>query len=61
MASITSGVAALPMPGSKTAPKKFKGKYNEVKPFIQHYERICVKLGIVNDRDMIDNLGQYCS
>ncbi|KAH9830316.1 uncharacterized protein C8Q71DRAFT_862606 [Rhodofomes roseus] len=57
----TTGVAGLPMPGSKCAPRKFKGRYSEVKSFLQHYERICTKLGIINAKDLIDNVTQYCS
>lgn len=57
----TTGVAALPTIGSKSAPKKFTGKYTEVKPFVQHYERLCVRLSIDQDHDRIENITQYCS
>lgn len=57
----TTGVAALPIPGTKSAPKKFTGKYAEVRRFIQHYERLCDKLSITDHREKISNITQYCA
>lgn len=55
-----TGVASLPIAGSKEAPHTFKGNYTKIKDFIRHYERLCdIKL-IHDDRDRIANIGQYC-
>ena len=56
-----TGIANLPIPGSKSAPKKFKGKYSEVRPFLRHYEQICTRLSITDDKEKIENITQYCS
>lgn len=56
-----NGVYHLPVPGSKSAPKKFKGKFSEVKPFIKHYEKLCIQKGVTDDEERIQNISQYCS
>ncbi|EPS99179.1 hypothetical protein FOMPIDRAFT_1125125, partial [Fomitopsis schrenkii] len=56
-----TGVANLPIPGSKSAPKKFKGKYSDVRPFLRHYEQICARLSITEGKEKIENITQYCS
>ena len=61
MAGRVLSVVDMPIPGSRHAPKKFKGKYTEVKPFLQHYERLCQKLSITSDQERIENIAQYCS
>lgn len=58
---IGTGVANLPIPGSKSAPRKFKGKYSEVRPFLRHYEQICTRLNITDHKEKITNITQYCS
>ncbi|CAL1712335.1 unnamed protein product [Somion occarium] len=55
------GVIDLPIPGTKNAPKKFKGKYSEIKPFVQHYERLCLQKGVTDAQEKIENITQYCS
>ena len=59
--NFTSGVCNLPVPGSRSASKKFKGKYSDVKPFIRHYEKLCVQKGVTDEDDKIQNCTQYCS
>ena len=56
-----TGVASLPMAGTKDAPKTFKGKYSKIKDFIKHYEKLCEVKLIHDDQDKIENIGQYCS
>ena len=56
-----TGIANLPIPGSKSAPKKFKGKYSDVRPFLRHYERICTRLSITDNKEKIENITQYWS
>ena len=57
----THGVADLPLPGTKAAPKKFKGKHSDVEPFLYFFNRLCTKHNVVSDRDRIESLVQYCS
>ena len=40
---VVSGVIDFPLPGHKSAPKKFKGKHSDVIPFIHFYEQLCIK------------------
>ena len=55
------GVYHLPVPGSKSAPKKFKGKYSDIKPFLKHYEKLCVQKEVDDEQEKIENITQYCS
>ena len=57
----TTGVAALPVSGSKVAPKKFKGKHSEVESFVYFFERLCVKHRITTDSEKIEVFVHYCS
>lgn len=61
MAHLTRGAIHFPLPGTKSAPRTFKGKYNEVKTFIEHYERLCAQYYVTNHREKLDNIIQYCS
>ena len=54
-------MADLPLPGTKGAPKKFKGKHSDVEPFLYFYERLCTKHSLTHDQDKIDSLVHYCS
>ena len=56
-----TGPNSLPIVGSKGAPKKFRGRYDEVKPFLRHYERLCALKSVTQDRDKVENVTQYCS
>ena len=58
---IPQGVVDLPLPGTKGAPKKFKGKFSEVDQFLYFYERLCQKCHVTRDIDKIENIAQYCS
>ncbi|KAG2079508.1 uncharacterized protein F5147DRAFT_592260, partial [Suillus discolor] len=51
----------LPLPGGKRAPAKFKGKYNQVKTFIRHYEKLCDQCSITTDQEICENVTLYCS
>ena len=55
------GIVDLPLPGTKAAPKKFKGKYTEVLTFLHFYERLCQKHHVVSDKDRVESITQYCS
>ena len=64
MASIyppTASVLTMPIPGTKLAPEKFKGEYNYVSRFIQHYERLCNQNNVTLDKEKCEIITQYCS
>ena len=54
-------VIDLPLPGSKGAPKKFKGHHSEVERFLYFYERLCRKYNVTVEQEKVENLTQYCS
>ena len=60
MAPLT-GVINLPIPGTKGAPKKFKGKYSEIQKFISHYEKVCTQRNVTSPKEKVENITQYCS
>ena len=59
--AIETGPDSLPFPGTKNAPRKFKGGCTKVKPFFQHYERLLAQKQIQKDEEKIKNISQYCS
>ena len=56
-----AGQGDLPLPGTKGAPKKFKGKHSDVEPFLYFYTKLCQKHEIITDTDKIEGLIHYCS
>src|ERR1700676_5113068 len=57
----TYSVLTMPIPGTKLAPEKFKGEYNYVSCFIQHYERLCDQHRVTVDKEKCETITQYCS
>ena len=51
----------MPIPGSKHAPKKFKGSYSDIKPFLQHYSQLCRRYNVTSAKQKSDLILQYCS
>ena len=56
-----TGPNSLPVLGQRSAPAKFKGRYDKVKHFLQHYEKLCALRSVTLDKDKIENITQYCS
>jgi hypothetical protein len=54
-------VLTMPIPGTKLAPEKFKGEYNYVSRFIQHYERLCDQNNVTLAKEKCETVTQYCS
>ncbi|PBK85962.1 hypothetical protein ARMGADRAFT_1035943 [Armillaria gallica] len=50
----------MPLLGAKTAPAKFRGKYDTVKRFIRQYKQMCAVYN-VPDRDKCHRIIDYCS
>ena len=57
----TLSAVDLPLPGTKGAPKKFKGCFSEVETFLHYYERLCKKYNVTTDKERVENITQYCS
>ena len=57
----TLTVADMPLPKTRGAPTKFKGKSTEVDTFLHHYERLCRKYNVDLDEEKLENITQYCS
>src|ERR1700722_6855361 len=59
--TVTLTILDMPIPGTKQAPKKFRGDYRHVQDFIDHYERLLKKYNVVDDQERCHSLRQYCS
>ena len=51
----------MPLPGTKKAPKKFKGDYRYIRDFLDHYERLLNQCHITNNDEKCAAIRQYCS
>ncbi|KAF7789824.1 hypothetical protein EIP86_000770, partial [Pleurotus ostreatoroseus] len=60
-ATLRNGAINLPIVGTKGAPKRFKGKAEDVVPFLQHYTRLCAKHGVTDAREKLENITHYCT
>jgi hypothetical protein len=61
MTTPTPSILTMPIPGTKLAPEKFKGEYNLVQRFIQHYERLCDQNNVTIGKEKCETITQYCS
>ncbi|THH21601.1 hypothetical protein EUX98_g8340 [Antrodiella citrinella] len=50
----------MPMARTKTAPKTFRGRPEDLKPFLRQYERLAA-LHELDSREKCDAVGDYCS
>jgi hypothetical protein len=48
-------------PRHEVGTRKFKGEYNYVSRFIQHYERLCDQNNVTLDKEKCETITQYCS
>lgn len=53
-------ILTMPLPDSKSAPEKFKGKYSKIRAFIIHYE-LLLEQNNVAEKDKCDLVTRYCS
>lgn len=58
---MTNSVLTMPLKHGKTAPAKFRGKYNKIREFIVHYELLLAQHNVTNDDDKCDLVTRYCS
>lgn len=51
----------MPIRGSKQAPSTFRGDYQEVGPFINHYNRLLDYYHVTSETDKCQGILEYCS
>jgi len=56
-----NSVLSMPIPRTRLAPEIFRGDFNKVKEFIQHYERLCTQHNISLDTEKCETIIRYCS
>ena len=61
MATVAPSVLTLPIIGMKSAPEKFTGEHSYVRPFLEHYERLCTHNNVTTDAEKLHSILQYCS
>ena len=64
MANLTipgNSILTMPLPDSKAAPEKFKGRYSKIRSFIIHYELLLEQNNVLSDRDKCELITRYCS
>ena len=61
MAGRVLSVVDMPIPGSRHAPKKFKGHYADVENFLNHYEKLLTLNNVTTDKERCETIKQYCS
>ena len=64
MANLTvpgNSILTMPLPETKAAPEKFKGRYNKIKSFIIHYELLLEQNNVFAERDKCELITRYCS
>src|SRR5277367_3858877 len=59
--AITKSILDMPLPGTKRAPKKFKGDYRYIKEFLNHYEKLLNDCNVTKDDEKCAAILQYCS
>jgi hypothetical protein len=51
----------MPPCGSKAAPAKFKGSYEDVKKFLKKFNQMCKACNVPKDQDKCKYILDYCS
>jgi hypothetical protein len=60
MATVRS-VVDMPLKSSKAAPEKFKGHHNDVRDFVEHYEKLLAINNVTADEEKCKAIRTYCS
>jgi hypothetical protein len=58
---MTKNVHDMPPLGTKYAPEKFKGRYNKVVSFLDHYERLLGQNNVTIEAEKCKTILMYCS
>ena len=51
----------MPLPDTKVAPEKFRGRYTRIRSFLIHYELLLEQHNVHSDKDKCDLIIRYCS
>jgi hypothetical protein len=51
----------MPLSDTKSAPERFSGRYNKIKPFLIHYELLLEQNNVLSDKDKCELVSRYCS
>ncbi|VDB87575.1 unnamed protein product [Peniophora sp. CBMAI 1063] len=54
-------ITDLPLPGSKRAPTRFTGRFDNVSSWLELYEDMCAKYGVTDPDQMCRGLTRYCT
>jgi hypothetical protein len=60
MATVRS-VVDMPLKSSKAAPEKFKGHHDDVRDFVEHYEKLLAINNVTADEEKCKAIRTYCS
>jgi len=64
MANLTvpgNSILTMPLPETKAAPEKFRGRYNKIKSFLIHYELLLEQNNVLGEKDKCELVTRYCS
>lgn len=56
-----ASILTMPLPDSKAAPEKFKGRYSKIQPFLNHFEMLLAQNNVALDKDKCELVTWYCS
>jgi hypothetical protein len=56
-----NSILTMPLPDTKAAPERFRGRYNKVKSFITHFELLLEQNNVQADKDRCELVNRYCS
>jgi hypothetical protein len=56
-----NSILTMPLPDTKSAPERFKGRYTRIKPFLTHYELLLEQNNVISDKDKCELVTRYCS
>ena len=64
MANLTvpgNSILTMPLPDTKAAPEKFRGRYNKIKSYLTHYELLLEQNNVLGEKDKCELITRYCS
>lgn len=64
MANLTvpgNSILTMPLPDTKAAPEKFKGRSSKIQSFLNHYELLLAQNNVGLDSDKCELITRYCS
>jgi hypothetical protein len=56
-----TSILTMPLPDTKAAPEKFRGRYTRIKSFLIHYELLLEQNNVLSDKDKCELITRYCS